>query len=423
MIKLREDQVKQKIEGVLKTVGTELTQFKEQYMHNEINNPSNIFLRHDIPRQNSISSRLSGEQISEKIKKAFENVDLAEMEYEFALVSGPMSLFPSFELQSANFAVESADSVSNFIPKSLFLITSPSGSMFENLTTDEALLVIALDWKNVVLKSLSWNIALAILFTFVILAAFYTTIYTMIRQKKLSDIKNDFINNMTHEFKTPIATISLAVDALKNDKVVNDRDKMGYFSSIIKEENQRMNKQVETILKASQFDKKEADLDLKPLSVHETIENVVDNFALQLHEKNGDAELKLAATNDIIQGDDVHFTNLINNLMDNAVKYSKDNVPIHVKISTSNNNGRIIIRVEDNGIGMGKDTQKRVFEKFYRAHTGNLHNVKGFGLGLSYVKSVTESHNGHVKLESALGKGTTFVVDFPVVTEAVDQSL
>lgn len=420
MIKLREDQVKQKIDGVLKTVGTELAQYKEQYMQYEINDPTNIFQQrspHNLSRFNNLANRMSSEQISEKIRKAFDKVDLENIRYEFALISGPMSSFPVFETQSANFAIESIDSVSNFIPRSGFLITSPSGSFSENLTNDEALFIIALDWKKEVLRSLSFSIALSVLFTFVILAAFYVTIYTMLRQKKLSDIKNDFINNMTHEFKTPIATISLAVDALKNDKVMNDKEKMGYFSGIIKEENQRMNKQVETILKASQFDKQEADLDLKTLRVHDIIENVVDNFALQLHDKGGDAELKLAATNDTLEGDEVHFTNLVNNLIDNAVKYSKDNVPIHLKISTSNNNGRIFVRFEDNGIGMNKDTQKRVFEKFYRAHTGNLHNVKGFGLGLSYVKSVTQSHHGNVKLESILGKGTTFIVDFPVKTE------
>lgn len=415
MIKLREDQVRQKIDGVLKTVGTELAQFKEQYMQNEPSNPADIFKKpfgHDIFRQNSIASRMPGEQIQEKLRKAFDNADLHEMDFEYAIVSGIDNMFPVVEAQSANFAVATADSVSNYTPKVWYVISRRGDSAGEN--PDEALGIVGLNWKKVVLRSLSWNIALAILFTFVILAAFYVTIYTMLRQKKLSDIKNDFINNMTHEFKTPIATISLAVDALKNEKVMNDKEKMGYFSGIIKEENQRMNKQVETILKASQFDKQEADLDLKSLSVHDIIENVVDNFALQLHEKGGDAELKLAATNDIIEGDEVHFTNLVNNLIDNAVKYSKENVPIHLKISTANNNGRIAIRVEDNGIGMSKDTQKRVFEKFYRAHTGNLHNVKGFGLGLSYVKSVTQSHHGNVKLESTLGKGTTFTVDFPL---------
>ena len=226
----------------------------------------------------------------------------------------------------------------------------------------------------------------------------------MLKQKKLAEIKNDFINNMTHEFKTPIATISLAVDAMKNEKVLQDRDKMTYFSSIIKEENQRMNRQVETILKASQLEKQEVDLNMQPLHVHEVIKDVVDNFALQLEEKSGKAELLLNATNDLILADEVHFSNMVNNLIDNAVKYSKENTPLLVKITTQSNDKNMTIRVEDNGIGMNKETVKRVFERFYRAHTGNLHNVKGFGLGLSYVKTVVQAQGGVIKVDSVLGQ-------------------
>lgn len=416
MVTLREDQVKQRIDGALANVVSELAQFKEQYMMSEINDPSNIFKNiypHDFLKQNSIVNRLGADQIYNKLRTTFDKAELKDMNFEFAIIAGVDSRTPFIEAQSPNFQAANIDSIANYIP-SWYGITTRSATAGEGLTNTEALAFVALGWKKVVLKSLALNIAMAILFTLVILAAFYTTIYTMLRQKKLSDIKNDFINNMTHEFKTPIATISLAVDALKNEKVINDRQKTNYFSGIIKEENQRMNKQVETILKASQFDKQDVELDMKTLHVHDVIEDVVDNFALQLHDKDGDADLKLDATNDMIEGDEVHFTNLINNLIDNAVKYSKENVPIKVKITTGNNNGRIFIKVEDNGIGMSKETQKRVFEKFYRAHTGNLHNVKGFGLGLSYVKSVTQSHHGNVKLESTLGKGTAFTVDFPV---------
>ena len=236
----------------------------------------------------------------------------------------------------------------------------------------------------------------------------------MLRQKKLGDIKNDFINNMTHEFKTPIATISLAVDAMKNEKVLQDRDKIGYFSQIIKEENQRMNRQVETILKASQLEKQEVDLNLKPVHVHEIIKDVADNFGLQLEEKKGRAELLLNAENDLINADEVHFSNLINNLIDNGIKYSKENVPVYIRITTQSNGKNLTIKVEDNGIGMNKETVKRVFERFYRAHTGNIHNVKGFGLGLSYVKTIIEAHHGQIKADSTLGKGSTFTIEIPL---------
>jgi two-component system, OmpR family, phosphate regulon sensor histidine kinase PhoR len=252
------------------------------------------------------------------------------------------------------------------------------------------------------------------LFTIIILSAFYLTVRTMIRQKKLGEIKNDFINNMTHEFKTPIATISLAVDAMRNEKVQQDREKLSYFSSIIKEENQRMNRQVETILKASQLEKQEVDLNLKPVHVHEVIKDVVDNFALQLESKNGKVEMQLNAANDLIDADEVHFSNLVNNLVDNAVKYAKENIPPLIRLSTQSTGKKFIMRIEDNGIGMSRDTVKRIFERFYRAHTGNVHNVKGFGLGLSYVKTMIEAHDGDIKAESTLGKGSIFTVELPL---------
>jgi two-component system phosphate regulon sensor histidine kinase PhoR len=276
------------------------------------------------------------------------------------------------------------------------------------------LFVVIPNIKTLVLQKLKWRIATSVLFTIIILAAFFLTVRTMLRQKKLGEIKNDFINNMTHEFKTPIATISLAVDAMRNEKVISDREKLGYFSGIIKEENQRMNRQVETILKASQLERQEVDLNLKPVHVHEVIKDVVDNFALQLESKNGKVEMQLNAANDLIDADEVHFSNLVNNLVDNAVKYAKDNVPPLIKLTTQSNGKNFTIRIEDNGIGMNRETVKRIFERFYRAHTGNVHNVKGFGLGLSYVKTMVEAQHGDIKAESTLGKGSTFTVDLPL---------
>ena len=290
----------------------------------------------------------------------------------------------------------------------------PSGSAGENLSMDEVFIVMLPSIDTYVLQSLKWRIVTSILFTIIILLAFYLTVRTMLRQKKLGEIKNDFINNMTHEFKTPIATISLAVDAMKNEKVINDRVKLGYFSGIIKEENQRMNRQVETILRASQLEKQEIDLNLAPVHVHQLIQDTVDNFALQLEDKKGKVELALNAKNDLINADEVHFLNLVNNLMDNAVKYGKDNIPPLIKLSSQSNGKNFILKIEDNGIGMNRETVKRVFERFYRAHTGNVHNVKGFGLGLSYVKTMVEAHDGDIKAESILGKGSTFTVNLPL---------
>jgi two-component system phosphate regulon sensor histidine kinase PhoR len=171
---------------------------------------------------------------------------------------------------------------------------------------------------------------------------------------------------------------------------------------------------VETILKASQLERQEVDLNLKPAHVHEIIKDVADNFSLQLEEKKGKAELLLNAENDMVNADEVHFSNLINNLIDNAIKYAKENVPVFIKVTTQTDGKNLVIRVEDNGIGMNKETLKRVFEKFYRAHTGNIHNVKGFGLGLSYVKTIIEAHHGHVRADSTLGKGSQFTIEIPL---------
>ncbi|WP_460764801.1 sensor histidine kinase [Niabella terrae] len=417
LIALREDQIKQKIDNAGLAVQLDLTNLKAQYtppiIEDDINN---IFPRrnyYDVLNPVTIGSKITATYLYEKIRKSFDEAGLKKLRFEFTLNYDPAGSDVSYPIrQSSNFYKAFSDSAYSY--NKFYPILSPSGSASESLTSQEMLVITALNWRNYVKRDLGFELALAVLFTLVIVAAFYLTVYTMLRQKKLSDIKNDFINNMTHEFKTPIATISLAVDALKNDKVMADRDKMKYFSGIIKEENQRMNKQVETILKASQFEKKEAEIDRRPVSVHEILENVIDNFQLQLHDKKGDSELVLKATKDIINADEVHFTNLVNNLIDNAVKYSKENVPIKLKISTSNSGNKIVMRFEDNGIGMSKETQRRVFEKFYRAHTGNLHNVKGFGLGLSYVKSVADSHGGSIKVDSTLGKGSIFILEFPL---------
>ena len=175
-----------------------------------------------------------------------------------------------------------------------------------------------------------------------------------------------------------------------------------------------MNRQVETILKAALMDKQEVQLLLRPMHAHLVIKDVVENFTLQLEEKNGKAELLLNAESDFIDADEVHFSNLINNLIDNAIKYSKDDQPPMIRISTESTPKSIVIVIEDNGIGMNKETAKRVFEKFYRAHTGNIHNVKGFGLGLSYVKTMVEAHGGEIKVDSVLGRGSTFTLEFPL---------
>jgi two-component system phosphate regulon sensor histidine kinase PhoR len=227
-------------------------------------------------------------------------------------------------------------------------------------------------------------------------------------------MKTDFINNMTHELRTPLATISIAVDTLKNEKVIGDREKLGAIAHIIKTENARMNTQVEQILQAAQLDISEVLKDKETLHVHEVLHRINDKFSLQLEEKNGTIEFQLDALQDSVSGHPVHFVNMISNLVDNALKYSRENVDPRIIIATKNQRNRTIISIEDNGIGMTKETVSKVFDKFYRAHTGNIHNVKGFGLGLNYTRKMVEAHEGTIQVESSLGKGSTFVISLPL---------
>jgi two-component system phosphate regulon sensor histidine kinase PhoR len=282
----------------------------------------------------------------------------------------------------------------------------------DNSAFKETLYLYFYDNNNYLIHQLSWVIVASIIFTIIIISAFGLTVRQMFTQKKLSEIKSDFINNMTHELKTPLATISLAIDALTNEKVIHDTEKIRYYSNMIKDENKRMNKQVEKILQAARIERQEIKLNLQTLNAHEIIQKVTDNLSLQILDRQGTLTLKLAAQKHMITADDVHFSNIVFNLLDNAIKYSGDQPKIEVE--TLNQGGMLAIKVKDNGIGMNKETQTRVFEKFYRAHTGNLHNVKGFGLGLSYVKALVEAHGGKVKVDSAAGKGSTFTVTFPL---------
>lgn len=413
MLLVKEEQVKQKAEKATSMVGEALAQHKGNYSQSNRLFPFDNFSLEPLRPVITIGQRFSVNDIQEKVKAAFLAVQMEETPFEFGLATiRPRGMMSYVERQSKNFAKAYEDTIHNH--SFIYALIPPGGTDAENLSPDEILIVVVPGIKNIVLKSMGWPIAIAFLFTIIIISAFYLTVSTMLRQKKMSEIKNDFINNMTHEFKTPLATISLAVDAMRNEKVLKDSGKMNYFSTIIKEENQRMNRQVETILRAALMNGQDVKLNLNPIHVHELIRAVSDNFKLQLEEKKGSAILELNAANDLIEADEVHFSNLINNLVENAMKYAKENVPPCIKISTGNNGKKLVLKIEDNGIGMSRETQKKIFEKFYRAHTGNLHNVKGFGLGLSYVKTMVEAHNGDIKVESTLGKGSCFNIDIPL---------
>jgi two-component system phosphate regulon sensor histidine kinase PhoR len=276
---------------------------------------------------------------------------------------------------------------------------------------DLVLSVIFPERTNYVLGSMVWILAGSMLFSLFILATFALSLYFIIRQKKISEMKSDFINNMTHEFKTPIATISLAADTITNPKVINDETSIKHFIGMIKKENSRMNKKVETILQIASLDKKEIEFRYENVSLHTIIGHAVDTIDIQVQQRNGKISLNLDATESVVYGDGEHLTNLVNNLLDNAIKYSPDSPDITVK--TRNNDKGIILCVEDKGIGMTKAVQSKIFERFYRQSSGNVHDVKGFGLGLNYARAIIDAHKGNITVFSEPGKGSRFEIFLP----------
>ncbi|MDR6565398.1 two-component system, OmpR family, phosphate regulon sensor histidine kinase PhoR [Chitinophaga ginsengisegetis] len=361
----------------------------------------------------SVSDFFTVQEVKRCIQNNMRKNHLDSSSFEFAIIGTvPGSEFGTIRMQSAGFEKmfqqNEADSIKEKKDYRVQVILLSESNDF-NPRAEKLYIIMPND--DSVAKQLGIMISGGVLFTMIIITAFALTIRTLLNQKKLSEIKSDFINNMTHELKTPLATISLAIDAIRNEKVMSKPEKIQYFSGIIKEENKRMNKQVESILQSALLEKDEIALKLQATDVHNVIQSTADNLQLQLATKNGVVDLQLDAINPIIMADDVHFSNLIFNLMDNAIKYSNDQ--LEIRIQTYNTRKSLFIVIADNGIGMSRDTISRIFEKFYRAHTGNVHNVKGFGLGLTYVKAIVDAHKGKIKVESVVGKGSKFTLEFP----------
>ncbi|HEX8013590.1 MAG TPA: HAMP domain-containing sensor histidine kinase [Flavobacterium sp.] len=267
--------------------------------------------------------------------------------------------------------------------------------------------------KKFLLSQLVSITILSIIFTLIIIIAYTSALNQLIRQKQISEIKTDFINNMTHEFKTPIATINLALDAIRNPKIIEDKEKVFRYLQMIRDENKRMHAQVENVLRISKLEKKELDISKEPTVIHDVIEDAIEHVNLILEDKQGTIVKHLNAARTTCLVNEVHFTNVLVNILENAIKYSPD-IP-EIEVFTENVKDVILIKIKDNGLGMSKTAQKRVFEKFYREHTGDLHNVKGHGLGLAYVKRIVEDHNGQVYVESEKGKGSTFIIKIPLI--------
>ena len=269
---------------------------------------------------------------------------------------------------------------------------------------------------NYIFSSVKFMIP-SIIFTVVLLITFIFTIYIIFRQKRLTEIKNDFINNMTHEFKTPISTISLAAQMLNDPAVGKSPVMFKHISGVINDETKRLRFQVEKVLQMSMFERQSVTLKKKEIDAHELINGVGNTFRLKVEKNNGTLEAELNAQDPVIFVDEMHFTNVVFNLLDNAVKYKSPDRDIALKIRTWNENGKLCISVEDNGLGIKKENLKKIFDKFYRVHTGNLHDVKGFGLGLAYVKKIIADHKGSIRAESELNVGTKFIITIPLFKE------
>jgi two-component system phosphate regulon sensor histidine kinase PhoR len=281
-------------------------------------------------------------------------------------------------------------------------------SIFER---PEALVISFPGQRAHILESMAWLLSGSVLFTAVILLTFFLTIRIILKQKKVSEIKSDFINNMTHEFKTPIATISLAVDSINNPKVIDQPEKIKYFTGVIDEENKRMNTRVENVLQMSLIESSDFSLQPELTDIHEILGQAARNVQLQVSKRQGILNLDLDAANPSIMADKTHLLGIFTNLLDNAVKYSAEAPDI--RISTRDGQNVLEVRIADKGVGMSREQQNRIFDKFYRIPSGDIHNVKGFGLGLSYVKAIILSMKGDIEVKSQVDKGSTFILRFP----------
>lgn len=362
----------------------------------------------------TLAEMYSMQDIKKLFQDAFASHGLSGAQFEFAVMSQSNNV--DYEMKSPGYeeyVAKVKTDTANYLLETWPLVSYTSdGSMA--LNADERMVIITHDIQSFVIRSMGWMIAMSVAFTLIIVSAFYLTIRTILTQKKLSEMKTDFINNMTHELRTPLATIAIAVDTLKNEKVMGSREQLLSIGQIIKTENLRMNTQVEQILQAAQLDINQVLKDKQELHVHEILQKIENKFALQIAEKDAELILQLEATEDRVSGHPVHFTNMLSNLVDNALKYSKEEIPPRIVVSTCNRKKNIVITVEDNGIGMKKETLSKIFDKFYRVHTGNVHNVKGFGLGLNYTRKMVEAHLGSIEVESILGEGSKFVVSIPL---------
>jgi len=353
----------------------------------------------DLSYRVPIHKRVTKEDINNlfKSKLAEDNINI---DFQFAIYSNDLAT----KIQSDDFELltESTFSIPIFQNK--------------NDVSNYRLLVNFPKRNTFVQSSIIRMTLLSIIFTSIIIIAYSSALMQLFKQRKISEIKTDFINNMTHEFKTPIATINLALDAIRNPKVIDDKEKVLRYLGMIKEENKRMHAQVENVLRISKLERNELNISKERVMLHDLIEDALSHVELIVEDAKGTIDVNLAATNSMVLANETHFTNVIVNVLDNAIKYTPESRAPIIHVSTENVGTNIILKIKDQGSGMSKAAQKRVFEKFYREHTGDRHDVKGHGLGLAYVKRIVEDHQGHISVESEKDKGSLFIIKLPLIS-------
>ncbi|MBN1253019.1 MAG: HAMP domain-containing histidine kinase, partial [Bacteroidales bacterium] len=394
-------------EPEIDTLNTKKVISKEEFRANLVNKIENktIFVENIvnklIRKEINIDDRIDKKTLESLIQYVFK-INNIDFPYEYAVVKEDGKPY----LKSDKFNLSHKDKT---YKKLLF----PNDVLSNDLLSQTYFLIVYFNNPKTIFRPLPSVILTSIVLILLILSVFVTTIYIILKQKKISEIKNDFINNMTHELKTPISTISLASQMLKDNGIPSDKKDYNQISNIIDVESRRLGFHVEKVLQMAIIDRGGVELKKKNLRVHQILNHIVININLKIKATNGKLIHSFDAFEDEIFADQLHISNVFTNLLDNAIKYSKESPDI--EIYTKNYKNQILISIKDNGIGIRKENQKKIFEKFYRVPTGNLHDVKGFGLGLSYVKKILEQHNGEIKLTSETGKGSTFDVYIPLL--------
>ena len=379
----------------------------QELIVDRVNMVSDILVKvFDEEMYQPIQERINVSTVDSMLEAELANAGI-EQTYKFAIADqdGNNYAFKDQTVNRYDTELKSAQFKLNLFPDDLNELAGKTNFLLVNIGNETGYL----------LKQLWPVLLLSALFIAVIGLAFYYTISTILKQKKVSAIKSDFINNMTHELKTPISTISLACEALNDPDINHGSNLNNNYVSMIKEENTRLGILVERVLQSAVIEKGELKLRQERIDIHKIIEKVIDKFRMQINKLDGKVVLDLHAAHSSMVGDKMHITNMFYNLVDNAIKYTSGD--LYIGIHSRNDNGSIVIDVEDKGIGIGPAHQKRIFENLYRVPTGNIHDVKGFGLGLSYVNAIVDSHNGQIDLKSQLGQGSIFTIKLPTQTD------